>query len=74
MLAMSRGRHDVRAGMEIRYNAVDTTVQTLTRGQIDVADFVSLLRGTTQVTTLGSGLIDRSLRALDRTSQNLRAS
>ena len=67
MLASSHRRHDIRSGFEVRYDRVNINLvqNSFTRGQIDIPDFVSFLRGTTQVTTIGSGLIDRRLRASD---------
>jgi hypothetical protein len=64
-LTMLRGRHTLTTGTEIRYNGVNFTAQNFTRGQIDFADFHSFLTGTTQVTTFGNGLNDRSQRAWD---------
>jgi hypothetical protein len=65
-LTTLRGKHTLSSGMEIRYNGVNVTAaQNFTRGQIDFLDFRSFLAGTTQVTTFGSGLTDRSQRAWD---------
>ena len=60
-----RGNQTLRAGLEIRYNGVNFSPQNFTRGQIDFQDFRSFLTGTTQVTTFGNGLNDRSQRAWD---------
>src|SRR6516225_5834547 len=62
-LTMLRRRHTFTAGMEIRYNGVNFTAQNFTRGQIDFQDFQHFLTGSTQVSTFGSGLNDRSQRA-----------
>jgi hypothetical protein len=64
-LSLLRRNHTLRAGLEIRYNEVNFTQQAFTRGQIDFVDFRSFLAGTTQVTTFGNGLGDRSQRAWD---------
>src|SRR5260370_42649118 len=64
-LALFRGNQTLRAGLEIRYNGVTISPQNFTRGQIDFQDFRSFLTGTTQVSTFGDGLSDRSQRAWD---------
>jgi len=64
-LTRLKGRHTISTGVEIRYNGVNLTVQNLTRGQIDFQSFQDFLTGTTQVSTFGSGLTDRSQRAWD---------
>ena len=64
-LSLLRGNHAIRTGFEIRFNEVNFAQQTFTRGQIDFVDFRTFLAGTTQVTTFGSGLTDRSQRAWD---------
>jgi len=62
---LPRRNHTIRTGFEIRFNEVNFTQQTFTRGQIDFSDFHSFLTGTTQVTTFGNGLNERSQRAWD---------
>lgn len=64
-LTILRGRHTLSAGAEIRFNGVNFTAQTFTRGQIDFQSFHDFLTGATQVSTFGSGLTDRSQRAWD---------
>jgi len=64
-LTLLRGNQTLRAGLEIRYNGVSISPQNFTRGQIDFVDFHSFLTGTTQVSTFGNGLNDRSQRAWD---------
>jgi hypothetical protein len=64
-LTMLRGRHTLSTGVEIRYNGVNLTAQNFTRGQIDFLTFHDFLTGTTQASTFGSGLTDRSQRAWD---------
>jgi len=64
-LTLLRGNQTLRTGLEIRYNGVNFSSQNFTRGQIDFQDFPSFLKGTTQVTTFGNGLNDRSQRAWD---------
>ncbi len=64
-LSLLRRNHTLHTGLEIRYNEVNFTQQAFTRGQIDFVDFRSFLAGTTQVTTFGDGLGDRSQRAWD---------
>jgi hypothetical protein len=60
-----RGRHTLSTGAEIRYNGVNAASQNFTRGQIDFLSFHDFLTGSTQVSTFGSGLTDRSQRAWD---------
>jgi hypothetical protein len=64
-LIMLQGKHTLSTGMEIRYNGVNFTAQNFTRGQIDFQGFQDFLTGTTQVSTFGNGLTDRSQRAWD---------
>src|SRR5579864_2363677 len=64
-LSLLRRNHTLHTGLEIRYNEVNFTQQAFTRGQIDFVDFRSFLAGTTQVTTFGDGLGERSQRAWD---------
>ena len=64
-LTMPRGRHTLSTGVEIRCNGVNLTAQNFTRGQIDFLTFHDFLTGTTQGSTFGSGLTDRSQRAWD---------
>jgi len=64
-LSFLRRNHTLHTGFEIRYDEVNFTQQGFTRGQIDFLDFHSFLAGTTQVTTFGNGLGDRSQRAWD---------
>jgi len=64
-LSLLRRNYTLRTGFEIRFNEVNFTQGAFTRGQIDFADFRSFLAGTTQVTTFGNGLSERSQRAWD---------
>jgi len=64
-LSFLRRNHTFRTGLEIRFDEVNFTGQIFTRGQIDFLDFHSFLAGTTQVTTFGDGLGERSQRAWD---------
>jgi hypothetical protein len=64
-LTMLRGKHTLSTGAEIRYNGVNATAQNFTRGQIDFQSFHDFLAGTTQVSTFGNGLTNRSQRAWD---------
>lgn len=64
-LSLLRRNHTICTGFEIRFNEVNFAQQTFTRGQIDFSDFHSFLTGTTQVTTFGNGLNERSQRAWD---------
>ncbi len=64
-LSLLRRNHTLRTGLEIRYNEVNFTQGAFRRGQIDFLDFRSFLAGTTQVTTFGNGLGERSQRAWD---------
>src|SRR5215467_13844987 len=64
-VTMLRGKHTLSTGAEIRYNGVNLTTGFFTRGQIDFLSFHDFLTGTTQVSTFGNGLSDRSQRAWD---------
>ena len=64
-LSFVRKNHELSAGFEVRYNTVNFIAQNFTRGQIDFLNFHDFLTGSTQVTTFGNGLDDRSQRAWD---------
>jgi hypothetical protein len=64
-LSLLRRNHTLRTGFEIRYDEVNFSQAAFTRGQIDFLDFRSFLAGTTQVTTFGNGIGERSQRAWD---------
>jgi Carboxypeptidase regulatory-like domain/TonB-dependent Receptor Plug Domain len=64
-LSITRGRHFMRMGTEIRYNENNYTLNFFTRGQIDFLNFNNFLTGNALVSIFGSGIGDRSLRATD---------
>ena len=64
-VSLSQGRHFLRTGAEIRYNQINANVPNTVRGQIDFQDFNNFLTGNTLVSTLGSGISNRNLRATD---------
>lgn len=64
-LSIVRGKHNLRMGTEIRYNENNYTLNFFSRGQLDFLSFQQFLLGNAFVSVLGSGLGDRSLRAID---------
>lgn len=64
-VSITRGKHTFRLGAEYRYNENNYTLNFFTRGQIDFLSFNNFLTGTTFVSVFGSGIGDRSLRAID---------
>jgi hypothetical protein len=64
-ISITRGKHAIRAGVEARYSENNYTLNFFTRGQIDFLSFNNFLTGTTFVSIFGSGVGDRSLRAID---------
>jgi hypothetical protein len=64
-LSITRGKHTIRAGGDVRYNENNYTLNFFTRGQIDFLNFNNFLTGTTFVSVFGSGIGNRSLRAID---------
>jgi Carboxypeptidase regulatory-like domain/TonB-dependent Receptor Plug Domain len=64
-LSITRGKHMLRAGTEIRYNENNYTLNFFTRGQIDFLNFNNFLTGNALVSVFGSGIGDRSLRSTD---------
>lgn len=64
-LTMTRGRHVIAVGGEVRFNEVDFTQPQFSLGLIDFKDFASFLTGVTQSSTLGDGISNRKQRALD---------
>jgi Carboxypeptidase regulatory-like domain/TonB-dependent Receptor Plug Domain len=64
-LSITRGKHIMRVGTEIRYNENNYTLNFFTRGQIDFLNFNNFLTGNAFVSVFGSGIGDRSLRATD---------
>jgi hypothetical protein len=64
-LSITRGKHFMRVGTEIRYNENNYTLNFFTRGQIDFLNFNNFLTGNALVSVFGSGIGDRSLRATD---------
>jgi hypothetical protein len=65
VLSITRGRHTVRTGAEIRYNENNYVLNFFTRGQIDFLSFNDFLTGNTFVSVFGNGIGNRSLRATD---------
>jgi len=64
-VVMIRGRHAWKLGAEFRYNEVNFASRQLQWGQIDFSSFNDFLVGATTLSTLGNGIGDRSLRAVD---------
>jgi hypothetical protein len=64
-LSWTKGKHTIRTGAEMRYNENNYTLNFFTRGQIDFLSFNNFLTGNTFVSVFGSGVGDRSLRAID---------
>jgi hypothetical protein len=64
-ISITRGKHALRTGAEMRYNENNYTLNFFTRGQIDFLSFNNFLTGNTFVSVFGSGVGDRSLRAID---------
>jgi hypothetical protein len=64
-ISITLGKHTVRAGAEFRYNENNYTLNFFTRGQIDFLNFNNFLTGNTFVSVFGSGVGNRSLRAID---------
>jgi carboxypeptidase family protein/TonB-dependent receptor-like protein len=64
-LSITKGKHTIRMGAEVRYNENNYSLNFFTRGQIDFLNFNSFLTGNTLVSVFGSGVGDRSLRATD---------
>jgi hypothetical protein len=64
-LSIIRGKHNIRTGAEYRYNENNYVLNFFTRGQIDFLNFNSFLTGNTFVSVFGSGVGNRSLRAID---------
>ncbi len=64
-LSITRGKHLMRMGTEIRYNENNYNLNFFTRGQIDFLNFNNFLTGNALVSIFGSGIGDRSLRATD---------
>ena len=64
-LSITKGRHQIRAGAEFRYNENNYTLNFFTRGQINFLTFDQFLTGNAFVSVFGSGIGDRSLRAHD---------
>jgi Carboxypeptidase regulatory-like domain/TonB-dependent Receptor Plug Domain len=64
-VSITRGHHTIRLGGEFRYNENNYVLNFFTRGQIDFLSFNNFLTGNTFVSVFGSGIGNRSLRALD---------
>jgi hypothetical protein len=64
-MTLTRGRQTLRAGAEVRWNAVHSVVLNSAYGQIDFQDFKSFLAGTVRSSVLGAGLNGREVRATD---------
>lgn len=64
-VSITRGHHTIRLGGEFRYNENNYVLNFFTRGQIDFLNFNNFLTGTTFVSVFGSGIGNRSLRAMD---------
>jgi carboxypeptidase family protein/TonB-dependent receptor-like protein len=64
-VSVSRGTHNFRTGAEFRYNMVNFDLKTFSRGQIDFQNFNDFLVGAVSKSWLGSGITERSWRAID---------
>jgi hypothetical protein len=64
-LSITKGHHTLRVGGEFRYNENNYVLNFFTRGQIDFLNFNNFLTGNTFVSVFGSGIGNRSLRAVD---------
>lgn len=64
-LSITRGKHIIRTGGEVRYNEVNGTGNQFRWGQIDFSDFKNFLTGNASASTLGSGIGHHSFRAAD---------
>ncbi|MEW6730376.1 MAG: TonB-dependent receptor [Acidobacteriota bacterium] len=64
-LSITKGKHTIRAGAELRYSENNYTLNFFTRGQIDFLNFNNFLTGNTFVSVFGSGVGSRSLRTTD---------
>jgi Carboxypeptidase regulatory-like domain/TonB-dependent Receptor Plug Domain len=64
-VSITKGSHNIRAGGEFRYNENNYVLNFFTRGQIQFASFTNFLLGAPSFSIFGSGIGNRSLRALD---------
>ena len=64
-ISITRGKHTVRLGAEIRYYESNFTANLINRGSISFQTFTNFLTGTTQTAQLGNGIGDRSFRTTD---------
>jgi hypothetical protein len=64
-LSITRRRHSIRTGTELRYYENNFNASVLTRGLLDFANFNAFLAGTATSSIIANGITDRSLRAND---------
>jgi hypothetical protein len=64
-LSYTRGKHLIRAGLEIRRYHVNTFNHFAARGFLDFSSFQNFLLGSPSRTFIGSGVTDRGFRAWD---------
>ena len=64
-LSITRGRHSIRTGAELRYYEDNFNASVLTRGSIDFNNFNAFLVGNATSSVIATGITDRSLRAND---------
>src|SRR5437588_2886281 len=64
-LSITRGRHSIRTGTELRYYEDNVSASALTRGIMVFNDFNAFLVGNVSNSIIASGITDRSLRAND---------
>ena len=64
-VSITRGKHTIRLGAEIRYYQSNFTGNVITRGIISFQNFNSFLTGTTQTATLANGIGSRNFRTTD---------
>lgn len=65
ILSITRGKHSIRTGAELIYYQFNGTENLNTRGQIDFNTFTEFLTGTVSQSVFGTGISDRSQRAID---------
>jgi len=64
-LSITRGRHSLRTGTELRYYEDNFNASVLTRGLLDFASFSAFLVGAPTSSLIANGITNRSLRAND---------
>ena len=65
VLSITRGKHNIRTGVEIIHYQLNLALNQTGRGQIDFLNFNEFLTGKINASILGSGINYRSLRTTD---------